>query len=919
MTRKLLRSLHLLALCAIALLAIPPSAFANETFSITAPDRSPLRPTGRVTLTLYLAPGVLTGSKVTIGGEDVLLDGGTTPLVNAPRTGDQVKLFTPAGTTQTVTLNYRLFSLFLGGKLCEEKGVIPGPDRTIAFSFTGPAITGYRLNSYIAPSKDFGCGAAVKRISSTAAAVVFDDGAKTNKGRHPLDVVLVLDQSGSMDDPPKPAIVESKWDILSQAVPTFIDQWSSMDAPVGTTDNLDDRLGVVLFESTATAPAMPFFVSRGPGNPDPHPWDPFGKSPIIPAADPPGTNMTALGKGVNLGIEKWTADPAHDATFIIMSDGMQNINPKIIPGGDTHLELLNETTMISTPLYDQAIPMETIYFGEAGGPGEAVLNQIAAETSGTTRTTLDTLAMIESFGEALVNALKGNTISLAAQRRGIAIASIPAGPLVPLVIDQSVQRVVFTLVWSGPSSALDVQLFPPGAPTGPSDTGLTPTTRKTQSHSVVSAFDLPAPGTWSVRVFAKKFAEPSLVPYSLSTHFVEKDLDYIFTFEELRDGTGQQMKVRAEVAYDGKPLAGLPPNAIQVHIQRPKEALGSILHDSSVNVPAGSGDHDPYNAKVAELGKNAGFYDRFEPKPVSTITLTDAGNGLYVGTFSDTSTPGLYRFDTQLDWTDPRTGTVHRQETLSRHVRVVPDAGHTVISTASGPNPGTVLVSVTPRDKFGNYVGPGYGSVVKAILKSSGTLVPGDPADPNQSGTYVFTVTGVPAGEVPDVDVIVDGDSVGNSKSNPPAAGGTWGVFLDAGVNITHGDFSASGVDGRFSINLGLERLLNPSWSVEGILGYHSFDVPFVSNAHTWQLSVNAKRWFAVSNPKWHPFLNGGAGYYRFDPGNTNKGGWNAGGGVLYDWSPSCGIEGVYNYHAVNSGGVDGRWSTLQLGIRRRF
>jgi hypothetical protein len=146
---------------------------------------------------------------------------------------------------------------------------------------------------------------------------------------------------------------------------------------------------------------------------------------------------------------------------------------------------------------------------------------------------------------------------------------------------------------------------------------------------------------------------------------------------------------------------------------------------------------------------------------------------------------------------------------------------------------------------------------------------------------------------------------------------GKYRWFLDAGPNFPHGSFS-NGVDGKFSVNTGIERILSGNNSVELILGYHLFDVQEVSKPHIWQLSVGGKHYFGTA-PSWHPFVNGGIGAYRFDPGNTTKAGANAGFGVLYDLSSVCGIEGVYNYHWINTSGSSAKFSTLQIGIRHSF
>jgi hypothetical protein len=100
-------------------------------------------------------------------------------------------------------------------------------------------------------------------------------------------------------------------------------------------------------------------------------------------------------------------------------------------------------------------------------------------------------------------------------------------------------------------------------------------------------------------------------------------------------------------------------------------------------------------------------------------------------------------------------GHIHRVERIEAFVKVKADPSKTDVKLTR-PDPRTVLISVTPRDKFGNFLGPGYASIVKATLAKEGGRITG-PVDTNQTGTYIFTVLGVAAGEKPDVVITVDG------------------------------------------------------------------------------------------------------------------------------------------------------------------
>ncbi|HXH37807.1 MAG TPA: hypothetical protein VNN08_04215, partial [Thermoanaerobaculia bacterium] len=150
----------------------------------------------------------------------------------------------------------------------------------------------------------------------------------------------------------------------------------------------------------------------------------------------------------------------------------------------------------------------------------------------------------------------------------------------------------------------------------------------------------------------------------------------------------------------------------------------------------------------------------------------------------------------------------------------------------------------------------------------------------------------------------------------PGSSSAQYRFFIDLGPNFPQGNFS-HGVDGKFSVNAGIERLLASNNSIEGILGYHRFDTAFVSNPHIWQLSANMKHYFGPG--PLHGFLNGGIGAYRFDPGNTTKAGANVGGGLLWDVSPAWGLEAVYNFHWISTSGSSTDFSTFQVGARFRL
>lgn len=166
-----------------------------------------------------------------------------------------------------------------------------------------------------------------------------------------------------------------------------------------------------------------------------------------------------------------------------------------------------------------------------------------------------------------------------------------------------------------------------------------------------------------------------------------------------------------------------------------------------------------------------------------------------------------------------------------------------------------------------------------------------------------------------------NGGNIGNGGNNGTGGNnspfnGKWAVFLDAGANFPHGNFSGA-FDTGFSFNAGLEYMVNPHFSAEGIFGYHRFRV-LGGSVNLFQFSANAKTYLTAPPNKLRPFLNGGVGVYTFTSGTTRFGG-NIGGGLLYEVTPKFGVQGSYNLHLINIPGNAFKFSTVQGGVRFVF
>lgn len=882
-------------------------AAASEAFVLTIPLREDFqRQTGEVRITLALdspAPG----------SQLVVANSATLDLAESGTVGGDFVSFEERPGNQ-VRIVYRPLSNFPNpNNFCLSA---PTGIKEIPLRFNGPQnITSYRISSYAIGNPEIECTKVFKRVGDFPAFItpqadaVAPELTATFDGRHELDVILVLDSSGSMNERPpveegQPQDGPPKAAILKSAVNAFIAQWQQIDAGIEGGDFANDRIGVVFFNATATALPGQFFFTRTSEFGPQSSWDALPE--IVNGLAAGGT--TSIGAGINEAFARWELNPVNDLSLVVVTDGKQNTEPLIQTGANDILSL-SPITGFEAELRKRFTPIFTIGFGTPSGLDQALLQNISLQTTGNSFLAVSAQTLFSSFGTTLVNFLKGNTVSLALNENGTLTGAGPSAQS-SIVVDRSVPRLVVSVQWVGRANALDLEVI------DPQGGARNPTAVSKPGQAVVWRYDLGPndAGRWRVRVKRALSPESETIPYTLTAFLLEDELDYQLT-ASANVATGDPIQLRARIAYDRKPLNKLPANAITVRVQRPRESLGTILHDTPARgaLPAVAGDtRTPYERKTESI-VDAAMLARIYPRDFETVTLTEESPGVYGGTFANTSVAGMYAFEAVLDWDDPRTGAVRRVERLETHVKVKPDPIATTIQTTPNAD-GSVRIAVTPRDRFGNYTGPGYASVVRATLDGAGSITPAAD-DPDLTGTYVFTVSDLPAGQTPDVEVIVDGVNVGNAQEDAPApsaGSGDWRFFLDAGLN--HPQSRLRGFDdGKVSINLGAERRLTPHWSVEGILGYHAFEGPL--DPKLWQLSVNGKYFFG-SGPL-RPFANAGAGAYRFDSGNAGtRAGFNGGAGLLYQLTPGLAVEGVVNYHNVNTNADSVSFTTVQVGLR---
>jgi hypothetical protein len=626
--------------------------------------------------------------------------------------------------------------------------------------------------------------------------------------RDPVDIVLVLDLSDSMNSPPPDGDIP-KIDVLQQAVELFINTWNVHSIA-------DDRLGLIYFNDN---------VSSITGTPP----DPVLKDVAANAADyvadvngRSGSGCTAIGGALQEAFDSFD-DPARPKHVLLFSDGIQNVNPFVGRNGDGELQIMAFSTSETdlpfggffcntdtaegldgadiTPdgeaLADKDITIHSIGVGVNGADFEDLIEQASGETGGEHHfTSIPDAELDIFFTNDLVESLKQNTLQVVKTESDVLgpgqrqVISVPVGP--------SAHELTLAVSWKhGASSPLSVRVTPPGA--------AIPVTRDITGggHRVIH-FDLPidvggmnsqGSGNWQVALVSG-VQEP--LPYQFSGIVDEG----CFKFDMLRPPgglrAGDPVPVAVRLGVGGAPLTGA--EDVTLDVTRPARARGPLLAEwlqsrrqqlevsrldekalarlseaqAAVSSLPSAPEHSPYmiNKLEALAFSDPAFAAAARETETQTVQLFDSGlaehgddikgDGIYSKLVDGATVPGHYTLAFGYQATNT-CGRVTREESSSFLLRlgaIDPNGSVLDIGTAAG---GEVAVSVTPADRFGNIQGPGYADQIRIEY---GTSRPSGPVVDNLDGSYTQAFTDI--GGQQDVVVTVRGEPVTFLGTAPP-------------------------------------------------------------------------------------------------------------------------------------------------------
>jgi hypothetical protein len=767
-------------------------------------------------------------------------------------------------------------------------------------------------------------------------------------GRVGVDAVMVLDRSGSMSDPASSmGGAPSKMTRLGLAAETFIDMWGALRAnecqnfavscpASGGLPGIQgpvDHLGVVFFDDAFSWLKTLRPASAIDGIKDFSTLDLVNEKTQIKAVGPNGA--TSIGGGLKLAapaLAPSISEP-NRKVILLMTDGMQNTDPLVQVAGSQVQTTIGGTV---TNLANQ--PPIQIY-GVTVGTGVAVdatVNQaVATASNGFYLNTEDDDAILPNlFVQVLQNAVKYSsvdTLRVIADKTRFNAAFSTTVP-----VTSTTFSLAFNLTWNPNQGRMSVRLLPPegGAPLvfalpPDSNTGL-----------LTGRVAFPAPGIpvssgdWTLQIALSGSDSTTGVPFNFTLLADDVGVNAALGPVKAEYAVGGQLTLTAQVNdLDGAigGIGGQPNAQVQVFVVRPGVSVGDVLSDTAA-APAPPGPNDSASAAELKLKAILAANPNALLKASDVVSLVEEpGGGRYRATIN-TDFEGHYNLVFIVEGTSASGGRFVRQAIRTVHVRSLPDANNTQVTTNTVQlTTGSVLnVSLVPKNVRGGKMGPGWtnyfwlqpagGPPVKLVDNLDGSYsgqVPFTGAAPTVSVHFLPEPVVRPDSFVPATGQLNGSNEVIHDVMNPPGGGTGAGraVWIALGSTFPHGSFS-SAYKGGFAGNIGYEYPLGPRTSIEATLGYHQFKGKSgAPDIDVTQYGVNGKWYLAAP---FNPFVTVGIGGYSFNPGSSRFGG-SVGVGAQAPIAPHWSVEGRYAYHMVSGNSPNSHYSTLQIGVRYGF
>ncbi|QXJ21260.1 VWA domain-containing protein [Actinomadura graeca] len=564
--------------------------------------------------------------------------------------------------------------------------------------FTAPGV--YRPHTMEITGRvwfETGCAGPVGFLSASSAAQL------TVQAR-PRHLALVLDRSGSMSG--------ARWDNAVTAARILGHLYAAMRTSV----NPADRLGELVFEDTSCG-----WRPTVPGAPRPAPDPLIG--PVLVLTDVPTAGgavcgvdygrpgaCTPIGDGLVRAIDELgTLGTAGDPRFtiVLLTDGHENSGTVAVDPSTAAPGVLNfaiERQAGARQAVDSRLSLYTIGLGPT--VQEDVLDRLAVPLG------YRHVVQVSQVADAMAQMV----CSSQAAQRVPAEPQIPGDPVRLVRVDPRVERLAVAVLWDGTGS-IELSYRLQGQPAAPFQPVAVPVAA-CPAHAF-AAVDMTAllgvpeeqvPATeW--RILRRDAAGgPRPLPDGDLLFFVDLYVRADVVFD--RDGysTGDPMVLTARVRAGDDLVTGA---RVTVELVRPGESLGTFLSERGAHYrPPPTAPPDPPAPKalmIGELLRRADLPGLPQATPAGvfedgTDELRDTGDGDYTNRYLDADQEGSFTWRFTISGTLPDGSVFSRVQTVSTWVGIRPDPRRSEIRTAVAD--GATAITVIPRDRKGEYLGP---------------------------------------------------------------------------------------------------------------------------------------------------------------------------------------------------------------------
>jgi hypothetical protein len=533
--------------------------------------------------------------------------------------------------------------------------------------------------------------------------------------RDPVDVVLVLDMSGSMMQTVPGSSSLSKWAVLKESVQAFLEAYRAWG-------ECSDRIGVTYFDDTRHDFKTPrgMYVFNHETTPMPL-TGPGSIQEDMSAKGPAG--LTCLGGGIVEGYSFF--DAMHPKrNMIVFTDGMQNTDPMVSEAPGTNM-VINDYGMrpdgtgfpatLPLDLKAPAIKFRTYTVGIGDNALNGLLGNIAhAPTdndfdgeSFPINTTTNLPANLDmSFSQTFVENLAQFSPQLLDIRR---IQLVQEASTI-FVANPSADKIMLRIV-ADPAilAKARIQIEKDGK----DFSSLVRTTGSMYRTFVMDTirirrYETTLPGKWTVRITG-----PSGL-YQVTGIVNDEKIDVTASLGRKAYAPGDAVSLEALLQYKDQPLNGAH---ARVWVARPGQDVNDLFAQAGAVNPRdfpGEKGNDPGQTKYeALLAFDKAFAAALQPT-IDSVALTGAA-GKYTGSYSNTQASGIYTFIFRLQGNDPQAGEYERFVLRTTVIDFgEADRQKTVIRTVNA-NAQTVLQFI-PKNKFGSLLGPNRLTQVHILL-----------------------------------------------------------------------------------------------------------------------------------------------------------------------------------------------------------